>query len=909
MRHTIRGMLESRKVKNAIKALAALAVGTSVNDMLREMPVSAQHTGRVFPSPQAKQYVPSAVNDVLQHMSDAASACHPVDECGHGLQRDAVEAVQWVSAFGRGAQCRGAISREYERRLRVVRRESRRLKHVSDSIRELGPPHIRDVPRPLHVALIHAAWSAAGAPDVECALDLACGMRCVGDVPPSGWWPPQETPAELCIEDLDHDSWHDRIERQVTAEAEGADAEAAEELRVVAKKTADEVERALMRGPFTRAEMDAAYGRGRWRAMRRFGVHQKGKVRPCDNAKTSLHNACTSRHEKLVCETADFPARVAMAFADEFGEPVPMHSGTDDMQDAYRHVPTHDPRYTVVLLYVPGVGPRYYTMAGFNFGLCAAVPQFNRLSEGAVAVARRLLMIVCCKFFDDFNVTQPSWCAGAAQDTLRGLMVELGCPFSEEKAVDAKESGLIFLGVENDFSGLADEGVVRMRVNPERVARLVELCDRVVGQRSLPTALASSICGKLQFTTSWSFSRVGRAALQPLFAASSRGGHNSELASAPISVANCNAPGFAWRPSDVDIRRPSPLGNPFRMGGGDGGSDSRRAVCEAFGRMLDTAETPQQVASACGLRRTPQSTLGGSRSLWSEIRGLRERAERGERFRLVCTCAPRQCHGHELLRAIGAEQPLDEEALSPGAEASLRFFSSLLPELPPHEFRVARDDSPPPLVWSDARWEEGDPRPAGVGFVVAFPNPGVTSAQVAATVAEAAAANDPFPGIAALREHFELVHGSADVPESFMRGFVRRRQQIGQLEILAALVVYLSLPGRFRRARRAMHWIDNTSAAAALSKGYSGVPDSARLVHAFHAHAAGLGCACYFEYVRSEANVSDRPSRTDLSTVWWDCGLGVEAGLISEPVDVVLPEERDWAAAAGEWSLRARRAA
>ena len=106
-----------------------------------------------------------------------------------------------------------------------------------------------------------------------------------------------------------------------------------------------------------------------------------------------------------------------------------------------------------------------------------------------------------------------------------------------------------------------------------------------------------------------------------------------------------------------------------------------------------------------------------------------------------------------------------------------------------------------------------------------------------------------------------------------------------------------------------MHFIDNTSAAAALSKGYSGVPDSARLVHAFHAHAAGLGCACYFEYVRSEANVSDEPSRTDLSqALRWDCGLGAAGGLASTPVAVVLPEERDWAAAAGEWSLRAQRA-
>ena len=99
---------------------------------------------------------------------------------------------------------------------------------------------------------------------------------------------------------------------------------------------------------------------------------------------------------------------------------------------------------------------------------------------------------------------------------------------------------------------------------------------------------------------------------------------------------------------------------------------------------------------------------------------------------------------------------------------------------------------------------------------------------------------------------------------------------------MAALVPYLSLGGRLRD-RHVLHWVDNTSAVAALAKGYSGAPDSARLVHAFHATAVGLRCACYFEYVRSAANVSDYPSRVDLSGAEWDCGLP-GAGLLSRPV-------------------------
>ena len=116
---------------------------------------------------------------------------------------------------------------------------------------------------------------------------------------------------------------------------------------------------------------------------------------------------------------------------------------------------------------------------------------------------------------------------------------------------------------------------------------------------------------------------------------------------------------------------------------------------------------------------------------------------------------------------------------------------------------------------------------------------------------------------------------------------------------------YIWLGERLTNARR-LHYVNNTSAVAALAKGYSGSPDSGRLVHAFHATALGLGCSCYFEYVRSEANVSDVPSRMDLSGCVWDCGLPGR-GLVSRPVPALLPEARDWADRAGEWCLRARR--
>ena len=210
----------------------------------------------------------------------------------------------------------------------------------------------------------------------------------------------------------------------------------------------------------------------------------------------------------------------------------------------------------------------------------------------------------------------------------------------------------------------------------------------------------------------------------------------------------------------------------------------------------------------------------------------------------------------------------------------------------------------PVILLSDARWEEepgeGEApyeEPGAVGFLVAVPRED--------TPAEGPSA-EPGAGLAFLHRYYDFYHGSAEVPESFMQGFVRRRQQIGQLEILAGLVPYLSVP-HLLAGRDVVHWIDNTSAKAALVHGYSGAPDSSRLVHALHAYNLGLRARPWFEYVRSKANPADEPSRVDLSSVRWRVLACPE--LVSEPVPVSWPQEDNWRDPAGWARLAAGRAA
>jgi len=56
-------------------------------------------------------------------------------------------------------------------------------------------------------------------------------------------------------------------------------------------------------------------GPGTWRSMRRFGVEQKGKIRPCDDGSENGINSITGTLDKLSLIRPDSPAHVAAALA------------------------------------------------------------------------------------------------------------------------------------------------------------------------------------------------------------------------------------------------------------------------------------------------------------------------------------------------------------------------------------------------------------------------------------------------------------------------------------------------------------------------------------------------------------------------------------------------------------------
>jgi hypothetical protein len=127
--------------------------------------------------------------------------------------------------------------------------------------------------------------------------------------------------------------------------------------------TIKERDRGLVFGPFPASEMDARFGPGQWRAIRRFGVWQKGKCRACDNCAESGHNEATVMKESLICDTPGFPARAAALLVAVLGADVAtgglLFGGMEDIEAAYRRILAANPGATMFCLADPEQGSPY----------------------------------------------------------------------------------------------------------------------------------------------------------------------------------------------------------------------------------------------------------------------------------------------------------------------------------------------------------------------------------------------------------------------------------------------------------------------------------------------------------------------------------------------------------------------
>jgi hypothetical protein len=201
-------------------------------------------------------------------------------------------------------------------------------------------------------------------------------------------------------------------------------------------------------------------------------------------------------------------------------------------------------------------------------------------------------------------------------------------------------------------------------------------------------------------------------------------------------------------------------------------------------------------------------------------------------------------------------------------DRGLSFIESFLADasLPDLVFPPATHRRLVVTIFSDASWRPFPPLRFGKGclaFVAFLPNGAILFASC------------PVPF-----RIFEQMHA-----------FKPRAQPINALEAMASVGTYFSLPKDTIAGCDVNHFGDNQAANGSLVRGYSTSPDMARMASAFHLHVARMSARVWIEWVPSESNIADLPSRPEDPEAF-DALVALKA----KKIEFVLPSLSSWSA-------------
>ena len=479
-------------------------------------------------SPVGSSRVVAGAADIDEHVRRASSVSSmPSKDPWQAVQRDLASAVRVVASAK--AHPANLIHRRKDMEA-VIRWASAELRPLDARLRRLAPPHVRRLPTVISVAMSAALVVASGWPDITLPARLLFGSPTTGDLPPSRVMRTKLRKATVDPYSFDVAEWAASLHASIEQRGRRASRKArAADLAVLQKSVAEAVPVAVngrvgswSSGPFSLSDVQEMFPGGFW-PSRRFGVEQKGDVRPCDNNRESHLNDSVDATEAISPDTADMPSVIADLFFRLLGSATDLRGGCDDWKKAYRQIPTSDPSRSVVALWDPVQKQVvYFVVWGHCFGQLSAVNSFNAVSKFLAGMSRMFFAHCGGNYFDDHFTVEPSYMGGSGQSGLACLAAALGFLFDPNKHTDMMPS-FVYLGVQHDLSR-ASAGVVRLRILPARRRDLVKFCDDVLKQGYLPPGRAASLRGKLYFAASTAYGKVGRAALQPIIQRQERPG-------------------------------------------------------------------------------------------------------------------------------------------------------------------------------------------------------------------------------------------------------------------------------------------------------------------------------------------------------------------------------------------------
>ena len=112
--------------------------------------------------------------------------------------------------------------------------------------------------------------------------------------------------------------------------------------------TKEDLKQLFMEHWVDKEDLDRKYGKGRWRPLPRFVIHQRAKWRAIDDGRASRANSGagftaqvhTATVDGVVANVRTFYRRVLQRFGTELPDDLAMEGGVDDETAAFRFRPT-----------------------------------------------------------------------------------------------------------------------------------------------------------------------------------------------------------------------------------------------------------------------------------------------------------------------------------------------------------------------------------------------------------------------------------------------------------------------------------------------------------------------------------------------------------------------------------------
>ncbi len=415
---------------------------------------------------------------------------------------------------------RGSLRKFRQTAATAITHLAHRLEPLADQLRSLQPPTVRAVAGDMNLALVAVLIVLLQWPDVNLVIDYVQGFNIVGEVEASGVYPvnPKQDgrePRDLLVGAREYVEDLCRTIRR-TRESE-----------FLLEECLKDEERQLGDRLRSAEEMNERWGIGGWRPLPRFLVVQSsGKKRACDDGLRAGHNEATVVLDKLLLCSASQPgisakalvAAAAEADVDLAAENASIESGTDDLPDAYRHVPVAPSQLNVhvVAVFDEGSEKAYFQeLWGMVFGLAGSVACFNRWPRFLEAASRRFLKVLAAMYFDDMSVQDLASGKGSAQGAVSSLATALGRPFAPPKR-QPMASLANFLGIQHDLSRAIDRNLVTFRPKPELVQKVEDMVSEAMQKDCLTPGAASKLRGVLGFMAREVWGKVARGGMRPL---------------------------------------------------------------------------------------------------------------------------------------------------------------------------------------------------------------------------------------------------------------------------------------------------------------------------------------------------------------------------------------------------------